>query len=352
MGIAYSSITNCIPGSSPLFTSNSRYLDEERKLALRAVLRACVACQEIQRNLVSEETITKKDKSPVTVGDYTVQALIIHELSTAFPDYPFVAEEDPHTLEAEPEVKSSVLRFVRQYYPDMDEQTLLRTLGKGGNDKASGKRWWTLDPIDGTLGFLRRDQYAIALALMEDNQPVLGILGCPSLPLSMKEPGSPCGCVLIAVKGQGSFMRTPDNEQEIKLSVSAQNDPQMAIFTESFVSHGFAHALNTKIAQTLSVKAEPLRIDSQCKYAMVARGDSDVYLRLSSLDYKECVWDHAAGALIVQEAGGVVCDFRGNPLDYSVGRKLEQNVGIVCSNSALHPKVMEAIASVDVFATK
>jgi len=77
------------------------------------------------------------------------------------------------------------------------------------------------------------------------------------------------------------------------------------------------------------------RIDSQCKYAMVARGDSDVYLRLSSLDYRwvqfglalvfvymiyrEMIWDHAAGVLIVEEAGGKVVDFRGNSLDFSVG---------------------------------
>jgi len=225
----------------------------------------------------------------------------------------------------------------------------VKVLGSGLAGKASTKRWWTLDPIDGTLGFLRRDQYAVALALMEDDKPILGILGCPSLPLKTSEPNGPTGCVLIAAKGEGAFMRPLDNDTETKIYVSAQKNSQDAVFTESFVSRGYAHELNTSIAKTLGVQAAPLKIDSQCKYAMVARGDSDVYLRLSSLDYKENIWDHAAGVIIVTEAGGVVTDFRGAPLDFSVGHRLQSNVGIVCSNSELHGKVMEAIEKVNIF---
>eukprot|EP01111_Echinosteliopsis_oligospora_P008671 TRINITY_DN2457_c0_g1_i1.p1 TRINITY_DN2457_c0_g1~~TRINITY_DN2457_c0_g1_i1.p1 ORF type:complete len:329 (+),score=76.30 TRINITY_DN2457_c0_g1_i1:29-1015(+) len=322
---------------------------EERKIALQAVLRACDACIHVQRNLVSEETITKKDDSPVTVGDYVVQALIIHELSTAFPDIPFVAEEDSDTLKSKSDVLASVLKFVNKEFPDLTEADVLKTVAKGSADKLGAKRWWTLDPIDGTQGFLRRDQYAVALALMEDNKPILGILGCPALRIRRNDSTSPLGCVLIAVKGEGSFIRSLYDSTEIKLSVSEQADPVQAVFTESFVSRGFAHELNGKLTAALGVKADPLRIDSQCKYAMVARGDSDVYLRLSSLDYQECIWDHAAGSIIVEEAGGIVCDFRGNPLDYSFGRKLSGNAGIVCTNKSLHDKVKQAIQQVNVF---
>jgi len=328
-------------------------LEEERKVALQAVLRACNACIHVQRNLVSEETITKKDDSPVTVGDYVVQALIIHELSTAFPDIPFVAEEDSETLESKADVLAHVLKFVNKEFPDLKQEEVLKTVAKGSGYKgSSSKRWWTLDPIDGTQGFLRKDQYAVALALMEDNKPILGILGCPALHIRRNDATSPLGCVLIAVKGHGSFIRSLYDNTEIKLSVSEQSDPVQAILTESFVSRGFAHELNAKLTSALGVKAEPLRIDSQCKYAMVARGDSDVYLRLSSLDYQECIWDHAAGQLIVEEAGGVVCDFRGNALDYSFGRKLSGNAGIVCTNKVLHDKVRQAIQQVNVFGSK
>jgi len=318
-------------------------------VALSAVERACRVAREVQGALVSEDTITKKDQSPVTVGDYSVQALIIHELSSQFPEYPFVAEEDSKTLAENTDVKNSVLRFVQKQFPEINEATLLDTIAKGGEGSRSSvgtppnaKRWWTLDPIDGTLGFLRRDQYAIALALMEDNKPILGLLGCPSLPIS-KDNKKDQGCILIATKGEGAYIRSLDSDNETKISVSSQSDPKLAVFTESFVSRGFAHELNRGIAERLQVKAEPLRIDSQCKYAMVARGDSDVYLRLSSIDYKEYIWDHAAGAFIVQEAGGDVVDFHGKPLDYSQGTKLTNNIGIVCTNKTLLAPVLEAL---------
>lgn len=232
----------------------------------------------------------------------------------------------------------------------MNEELLLSTIAKGGEgvrsrSPPSCKRWWTLDPIDGTLGFLRRDQYAIALALMEDNKPILGLLGCPSLPLS-KDNKEQQGCILLASKGDGAYIRSLDSDTETKISVSSQADPKLAVFTESYVSRGFAHELNRGVTERLQVQAEPLRIDSQCKYAMVARGDSDVYLRLSSLEYKENIWDHAAGAFIVQEAGGDVVDFHGKPLDYSQGTKLTKNIGIVCTNKALLARVLEALPKI------
>jgi 3'-phosphoadenosine 5'-phosphosulfate (PAPS) 3'-phosphatase len=52
-------------------------------------------------------------------------------------------------------------------------------------------------PVDVLEGFLRKEQYAIALALMENNQPVLGILGCPNLPLDLKNPSEKRGCILV-----------------------------------------------------------------------------------------------------------------------------------------------------------
>jgi len=126
-----------------------------RDHALKAVQLACQVAKQVQQSLVSEETITKKDNSPVTVGDYAVQALIIHQLSTAFPEYPFVAEEDSKTLSENPEVKKSVLKFVQQHFPEITEEGLIKTISKGGGVKsaADSKRWWTLDPIDGTSGY-------------------------------------------------------------------------------------------------------------------------------------------------------------------------------------------------------
>ena len=74
---------------------------QELKTAIEAVKKACSLCTTVQTSLVSEETMTKKDKSPVTVADFGVQAVICHELKKAFPNDPIVAEEDSADLKSE-----------------------------------------------------------------------------------------------------------------------------------------------------------------------------------------------------------------------------------------------------------
>jgi 3'(2'), 5'-bisphosphate nucleotidase len=87
-------------------------------------------------------------------------------------------------------------------------------------------------------------------------------------------------------------------------------------------------------------------MDSQCKYAAVARGDVSIYLRLpKDKSYQEKIWDHAAGSLIVSEAGGRVTDIHGRSLDFSKGRGLQNNEGVVATNGKLHEKILNAIAN-------
>ena len=96
----------------------------------------------------------------------------------------------------------------------------------------------------------------------------------------------------------------------------------------------------------MGITAPPLRMDSQAKYAVVARGEADIYLRLPTrADYREKIWDHAAGALIVTEAGGVVTDISGRPLEFHHGRELASNRGVIVTNGRLHARVIEALRS-------
>ena len=62
---------------------------------------------------------------------------------------------------------------------------------------------WTLDPIDGTKGFLRGEQYAVCLALLVDAQVQVSVMGCPNLPVDASNPDGPKGCLFIAVRGRG-----------------------------------------------------------------------------------------------------------------------------------------------------
>jgi 3'(2'), 5'-bisphosphate nucleotidase len=91
-------------------------------------------------------------------------------------------------------------------------------------------------------------------------------------------------------------------------------------------------------------------MDSQAKYAVLAAGHGELYLRLLSpkqLDYREKIWDQAAGSLIVEEAGGRVTDLHGHPLDFSAGRELRNNRGILASNGLLHSIALKALKAID-----
>jgi 3'(2'), 5'-bisphosphate nucleotidase len=104
-----------------------------------------------------------------------------------------------------------------------------------------------------------------------------------------------------------------------------------------------------QFAQALGVQAAPLSMDSQAKYAVLAAGQGDLYLRLLSPDkpdYREKIWDQAAGSLIIEEAGGQVTDLFGSPLDFTAGRSLANNRGILASNRALHPAALTALNQV------
>lgn len=94
---------------------------------------------------------------------------------------------------------------------------------------------------------------------------------------------------------------------------------------------------------------EPLRLDGQGKYAVVARGQADAYLRLpTKKDYVEFIWDHAAGSLIAAEAGVAVTDVHGRGLDFSRGRRLEQNRGIIAAAPGVHGAVIAALAEIGI----
>jgi 3'(2'), 5'-bisphosphate nucleotidase len=87
-------------------------------------------------------------------------------------------------------------------------------------------------------------------------------------------------------------------------------------------------------------------MDSQAKYMLLAAGKGDLYLRFLSSkqpDYKERIWDQAAGSLIVEEAGGKVSDLHGRNLDFSAGRTLLHNRGLLASNGYLHSQALQAL---------
>lgn len=323
--------------------------EKERQVAIEAVCKASRLCQAVQADLVSAETMAKKDKSPVTVADFGAQAVVTADLLEAFGDENLVGEEDARELRT-PEMSAlcaKVVEHVQAIAPGLDADKVLATIDHGTYAGGSSGRHWTLDPIDGTKGFLRGDQYAIALALIEDGKVVLGVLGCPNLPMDASKPNGPCGCLFVAVQGQGAYLRPLTDGEEVPVHVTDVADASRASFCESVESGHSSHGEAAQIAELLGVAVPPFRIDSQCKYAAVARGDASIYLRLPTrADYQEKIWDHAAGWMVVTEAGGEVTDVRGEPLDFSIGRTLRDNKGVVATNGRLHGPVIDAVRQV------
>jgi 3'(2'), 5'-bisphosphate nucleotidase len=192
---------------------------------------------------------------------------------------------------------------------------------------------------------VRGDQYAIALALIEAGQLQLGILGCPALPHRLAQPETGQGVIFVAVRGQGTMaipLAGGEPEPVRTTQLDAVGTPRLIESVES--RHGNI-PLQEAVAQAVGLTPPPLRIDSQAKYGVVARGEAALYIRVPlTSEKRENIWDHAAGAIVVEEAGGRVSDIDGRPLDFSCGVKLANNRGIVASNGVIHDAAIAALA--------
>jgi 3'(2'), 5'-bisphosphate nucleotidase len=315
---------------------------------MEAVTLASDLCRAVRSEIVVG-SLAKDDKSPVTIADFGSQALVCQRLQEAFPQDVIVGEEDSADLRKPGDEHAAtldkVVQFVKRFRNDATSDSVCDWIDAGNGRVAS--RFWTLDPIDGTKGFLRNDQYAIALALIEGGEVKVGVLGCPALPFEMSDPTSPLGAIFVGVKGEGASLAPLGSHRFVPIWVAQPSDESRLRFVESVeADHGHS-TLQQAVARAAGIAHPALRMDSQVKYGAIARGDAALYLRLpspKSPDYREKIWDHAAGSLIVQEAGGRVTDMHGKPLDLASDYKMNDNRGVIASNGALHDAALRALA--------
>jgi 3'(2'), 5'-bisphosphate nucleotidase len=317
----------------------------ERAIAVAAVRAASVVCRSVRQDFDARLAVAKDDRSPVTVADLAAQVVVSLALADAVPEDPLMGEEDARQVQADPAVADGVRRALDAVRPGIDDATMAAALERGRDAGGPGRRWWTLDPVDGTKGFLRNEQYAVALALVDKELPRVGVLGCPNLPAS---DGSGIGCLFVAVRGHGAWELSLDDPDAPPRRIHVTDDPDVtrARYAESVEAAHSAQDEAARVAAVLGISTPPVRMDSQAKYGVVARGEASIYLRIPRGDYRENVWDHAAGMLVVEEAGGVVCDVDGRPLDLRTGRRLTANRGIVATPAVIHEPVIAAVRSV------
>ena len=208
-----------------------------------------------QKEIRSEQ---KEDNTPVTKADKISSEIIITGLSKLTPSIPVLSEE------------AAIPSF---------------------SERKTWKQYWCVDPLDGTKEFLHRtDEFTINIALIENHVPVLSLLYVPVEQTAY-----------WAQVGHGAFC---DNK---KLQVRPAPSPLACLLSR------FHNPAKVNARLPDNIPLELITCGSALKFARLAAGKGDLYLRLGPT----CEWDTAAGQLLVEQAGGQVLDFNGNPMRYN-----------------------------------
>ncbi len=229
-----------------------------------------------------------------------------------------VSEKDQAGLvtNADLESERACVRLLKKARPDFGFLTEEATTTLHKIDEVPGR--WIIDPLDGTTNFVHGfPMFCVSLAAEWEGEIVVGVIYHPVL----KDTYS-------AIRGKGAYL----NGKKIKVSRTKQ-------LRDSLLSTGFTYRKDEwlhaemEAFERLSGIARAIRRPGSAALdlAYTARGVFDGFWerRLSP-------WDVAAGGLIVQEAGGKVTDFKGNPF------KIDDKE-ILASNSALHEELRNTI---------
>lgn len=359
-------------------SANLQLYARELEIATLAVKRASILSKKLSDSIAltrSSGTQIKDDKSPVTVGDYASQAIINFAIKKNFPDDEIVGEEDADSLRGDTDEAKGLRTKISEIISDVQKETegfsdkigtlsslddILCSIDQGTSLGGSKGRFWALDPIDGTKGFLRGDQFAVCLALIENGKVVLGVIGCPNLPehiISNDNMYGTKGGLFSAIEGYGSYYSPlftkeflPLEKQE-RIKMKQNDTPETLKVLEGVEKGHSSHSDQAKIKAQLGLSPEhsaqqTINLDSQVKYCVLAKGQADVYLRLPINDtYREKIWDHAAGNILIRESDGRVGDISGAELNFGKGRFLDSK-GVIASNNALFDKVIESVKAV------
>ena len=261
-------ISTHLPASRTIFTTTTKMSNysKELEVAQLAVQRAAILTKKVFHEK-AKGTLSKDDSSPVTIGDFGAQALIIAAIKSNFPNDEVVGEEEASSLRENQKLREQIWELVKGTSlsdsaaenilggPIASVHAMLDAIDAGNSAGGDKGRIWALDPIDGTKGFLRGGQYAVCLALMVDGDVKVGVLGCPNLPIddsatltadSGKDQtdSKGNGVLFSAVAGQGSTSRplgTAGLGESKAIQMRPVNDITQATFCESVEAGHSSH---------------------------------------------------------------------------------------------------------------
>jgi 3'(2'), 5'-bisphosphate nucleotidase len=220
------------------------------------------------------EVRRKADESPVTAADGEAEALILARLAQLAPGVPVIAEEEV----------------------------------AAGRVPELGRRFFLVDPLDGTKEFLKRnDEFTVNIALIEAGKPICGVVLAPAKGRAFVGE-APNGAFEIAAPGDGAL------DLRGARRIAARKAPAGGLVAIASRTHQ-----DTKIEEYLArfPVAEVIAAGSSLKFALVAAGEADLYPRHG----RTMEWDTAAGQAVLESAGGSVKTLDGAVLRYG---KVEQ----------------------------
>ncbi|MCW5765772.1 MAG: hypothetical protein KIT68_07335 [Phycisphaeraceae bacterium] len=321
--------------------------------ARQAVGRAAAVTRYVQHRLTADGALTKRDRSVVTIGDFAAQAVVARSLHASLGPITLVGEESSTYLR-DPANRALLLAAVEAArasgaWPDATADDLADAIDLGAPGPGPLPRsFWTLDPIDGTKGFIKGRQYAVCLARIDGSEAAVAALACPNLSLDFSRPyelADPVGSTYFAARGAGAWAAEGDDPATPATRLRGRSGdactrPSITYSLEPSESRAAHFNL---LAEALGDTRAPAALDSQCKYAVVARGQADCYYRPPRRACAENIWDHASGCLICAEAGCTVTDCSGRPLDFS-RPSMADNDGTLAAPPALHARILRTLA--------
>jgi len=208
--------------------------------------------------------------------------------------------------------EEKIAQIITQAYPDHDilSEEKVRTA------KSSRYRW-IIDPLDGTHNYIRQiPLFGICIALSYQGEVMMGVVNLPYF-----------NQMLTAEKGKGAYL----NGEKIAVSKRSLNEVTM-IYDSSirFDKKNMFDHLGRLVDKIFNVR---MFGSSSQNLSLLARGCVDL-----CIEYSDKPWDFAAGALIVEEAGGKVTDFDGNRWTTNTKR-------YVASNGRIHQEVLRILKS-------
>ncbi|MFX1554859.1 MAG: 3'(2'),5'-bisphosphate nucleotidase CysQ [Promethearchaeota archaeon] len=267
------------------------------------------------------KSFEKRDQSPVTLADLATQIYIVDNLRAKFPEDHILAEEEGSLIDINSE------KLIYECFDDLKIKVgeIKETINYRGR---FSKREWTVDPIDGTQGYVEGLSYAVGIGLMVESDPKISAISVPNY----NEEGLG---VFSAVKNIGVYASYGGKEfKEIK--VSNQDSLKDAVLCHSL---HYDKPWVLEFAKKVGIN-KLIRIDSMLKFCKIADGSADLYIK--PIDRKHSFsWDFLPGYLIVTEAGGKVTDSSNRPIWFKSDTLMWSEPAVIASNGVIHDKVID-----------